>query len=641
MATQSIEVKDFTGGRNFLTSPFNVYPTEAEIFTNIALDSTGMRTANYIPVQKLLPARGSNAYQVAPKEGEAYTLSHATESVTEKVRHFQGSEYIINAGIPYKLNGAGKLASTVVANTIVGHAVQTAHTAPADGVKIKAVNYIYYMSTYSAAGFESPLEEIGHSVGHKTWDTNFTVELASDQVITLDKLPATGDYVRIYRMGDNISQPALVCQIDSAGIITLHRGPISWDNTKKELTFALLDDLLGIFARTWGAVYPGDLRYLAATKYGLAAAKGSQLYLSMGRPDAWSELTMLNFGSTITGVASVYRGILVFTESTYLYLITGADPFNLDVNVVSTDIGCASNSSLSEIGHKALIWVYNRRFYVFSGSKVEELEANTYDFDFFARQGFSEEVTAVSGQNKYLVGDDNGLVMVDMNHRYNPFIDYNLMPQFIANHKPAYLRDVLTKGHKTIGAYHHDGSFYVLHREVYGDVEYVDKYPETDDFEIGCYTSPPTPEDWDCVTDTSKECPDPYVGLYGPETPIEPTACFVGAVVGRYNIHTLDIVPVMTDAEYKSPMFTFGDMNAPIIFTSVEVLFEGELDVFVYIDDVEVRTKVEFVSQRRGTARIVLPSKQAQGNFLQVKLRFNGAVYGYRVMGDPLYSASK
>jgi len=661
MATQSIEVKDFTGGRNFITSPFNLYPTEAPVFSNISLDTTGMRTRNLRPNVQLLAARGENPIQVAPVLGEAYDLSFAESSYLEKVRFYQGNRYIIKSGTPYMLGDNDELFSTTVDNTLSATAPQEAYTPTgAIGVEHEIVQYTYYISYRSAAGFESALEEIDVVNGLIQWDANFTTQTASNQDIVVAAPPAAGDYGRIYRMGNNISFPSLVFQFDSAWVVTLSSGLVV--SNAGTFSFALLDHELGGYATTWGAVYPEDLQYLTATKYGLAAAKGSQIYLSMNKPDAWSELSMLNLGSKITGIASIYKGFLIFTQSAYLYMVTGAGISSLQINLLSTDIGCTSNSAIAEVSQHALVWVYARRFYMFTGSSVRELEPNTYDFDYFIRKGFTNEATAISMYNKYYIGSDLGVTILDFNHRYKPFIDFDMPPEF-RNVQSCYMREIEVKGERLPGMYKDDSSFWSLDTITYKGVNYQDLVPPTDNWGIGCYEDDIGAKPL-CSVEDETSCLQ--IGCFGaiPNCVVTIEACMEwleddcidnegdciapsggctdGAVVGLYpEDFTQDLIPVQYLSNYYSPMFTFGNMNEQCTFSSIEVLFEGELSIFAYIDDREIVFRDNYASSEPKTARLPLPNHEARGSFLQVRLVFNGAIYGYRVNGEPLRQYSK
>ena len=57
MATQAVEVKNFTGGRNSIKEPFNLFTSESVELRNIAIDTVAMRTCNYVPSKVLLGLR--------------------------------------------------------------------------------------------------------------------------------------------------------------------------------------------------------------------------------------------------------------------------------------------------------------------------------------------------------------------------------------------------------------------------------------------------------------------------------------------------------------------------------------------------------------------------------------------------------
>lgn len=190
---------------------------------------------------------------------------------------------------------------------------------------------------------------------------------------------------------------------------------------------------------------------------------------------------------------------------------------------------------------------------------------------------------------------------------------------------------------RVLGVYHTDGSFHRIEEVVYAEVGYVDNYPPTDDWAMGCYTTPPT-----CTQDDTTCLELGGFGGYNMEVD-EPT-CDDGGVLGRYPEYGDDTVGLAAfyKAEYLSPKLTFGDVAGQATWSSVEVLYEGELDIFVYIDDVEVvLNEGNFISSSKEVARVLMPKEQSRGVNIEVKLRFDGAVYGFRVNGEPLLQYSK
>lgn len=661
--TQTIEIKDFTGGENNIVDPFSVYPTEAQTMKNISVSSTGMKTKNLKLVQMIIPPRlptttynithnGDNVVyngdnlihtreivgspiQVAPETGNIYDMSFSDDSYYEKIRFYQGKNFIINTGIVYEMGANNTLVSTQVDQTLVATATQNATLAVPDLELTTVVQYTYYVSYRNSSGYESPLEEIGTVNAHVTFSDNYTVETASEQAI-VTTFPADGDYGRIYRMGHNISFPSLVFQFDHVGDVTLNKVPVNL--ATDTFTFQALDNEVGEYGMTWGGVYPtSPLKYLTATKYGLAASSGSQVYLSMNTPDAWSALGSLNFGSVVTGIASVHRGFIVFTESTYLYAVTGSSLGNLRVDLISTDVGCSSNSSIAEVGEHMLIWIYKTKFYSSNGSTVNELEANTYYYEFFRKYGNDKDVTGVSVNNQYYVGYDEGVIGIDLTQNYKPFIQFTLPTAYTDPGYSGLVREFLHDHSRVIGVYHSDGSFHRIEEVTYSEVGYVDNYPPTDGWAMGCYTT-----DVVCEEDFTTCLELGGFGGYNMST-IEQT-CDDGGVIGRYPEYGDESagLAVSYKSEYLSPKFSFGDVASQATWSSVEVLFEGELDVFVFVDDVEVITNEgNFISSSKTVARVLLPNEQSRGINIEVKLRFNGAIYGFRMNGEPLYQMSK
>lgn len=624
--TQSIEVKDFTGGANNIVNPFNIYPNEAESMKNVTVNTTGLITKNYILDAEIIPpkAQPTDPIQIAPLGTFKYDLTTSIESYYEKVRFYQGENYMLINGVPNRLKD-GVSSPAFVTTALTGDAPQNTTLGTPDLTYTTIEKYTYFMSYRNSAGFESSLLEIGTVFAHRTFNGTFSVETMSAQDVTVSALPSAGDYIRIYRMGGSISFPSLVFQSDSTGAITLNKVGVSYSALK--FTFSAFDDDLGEYGETWGAVNPPYLKYLTATKFGLAAANGSQVYLSMNKPDAWSAFNMLNFGSPIVAIASVYSGFLVFTESTYLYLVSGSSLGNLRVDLLSTDVGCSSNSSIAEVGQHALIWIHKRRFYVFNGSSVQELEPHTYDYLFFLLQGYDKDITAISYEGQYYASTVNGMVSIDLLGKYKPFVDFDLETTVLVANEASYLREFQYSHQRRIGAYKPDGSFWSLREYIYGDPVYVDEFPENDGWAMGAYTNPP-------IADTdSTQCV--YLGGFSGYLEVVPDPCpgVDGALIGNYTNNGVVSTPSLYRSLYKGPRLAFNTQTATSKFHAVEVLYEGELLVNVYIDDILVATK-ESINPGEDLCRVLIPSNKVKGKYIQVELSFDGKISSYRVDGE-------
>ena len=628
--TQSIELKEFNGGTNNIASPFLLFPNEGVYMKNVCCNGKHMVTKNYILDAQVVPPKASptDPLQIAPQGTYTYDMTTSLEDYYEKVRFYQGEDYVLINGIPTRLKDG--VASSVLVTNTVDNTTAVQATLPIPDLNYTTVEkYTYFISYRNSAGFESPLEEIGTVYAHRTFDTTYTTETASEQTIQINNgPPAVGDYCRIYRMGGNISFPSLVFQFDSSWNITLNLANVTYTATGN-FKFRFLDDDLGIYGETWGGVYPPYLSYMTATKFGLAAANGSQVYLSMNKPDAWSALNMLNFGSKIVGIASVYRGFLVFTESTYLYLVSGASLSTLRIDLISTDVGCSSNSSIAEVGQHALVWIYKRRMFMFNGSTVNELEANTYDYQFFHRQGGDKDITAVSYEGQYLASTEEGMVVTPLMTQYKPFIEYQLETTLLVENEASYIREFLYEHDRRIGAYKPDGSFWALKEYTYGDETYIDEYPELVDFALGAYTNPPTAE----VDNSVCVYPGEYGGLDDPALPTDPCTDS-GVLIGNYTNGNVIATPILYRGHYKGPKLAFNAQTTQCKFNLVEILYEGELIVHVYIDEILVAQK-EVISSDMTTARVHIPSELVRGNYIQVGLYFNGKIFSYRVDGEP------
>ncbi len=148
---------------------------------------------------------------------------------------------------------------------------------------------------------------------------------------------------RLYRLGGDLSNFALVAELDNA--VTTYT-----DRTKD----TNIDGRILTSADFFPA--PAGLSYIEHSAGMLFGAVGSTLrFTPVGKPDAWPLSYSIAFESKITGLAEVANGLLVFTR-TKTYLITGTGPSTLARQLVDSNQGCVAPESIQKLA-SAAIWL--------------------------------------------------------------------------------------------------------------------------------------------------------------------------------------------------------------------------------------------------------------------------------------------
>lgn len=151
------------------------------------------------------------------------------------------------------------------------------------------------------------------------------------------------DQKRIYRVGGDITSFELVDTID---------------NDTTTFTDDIKDtDVDGTTLTTpVASAAPIGLQYMVQTNAMVFGCVDNALrFTPIGLPDSWPEVYSIEYESTLTGLAVVATGLLVFTEFK-THLVTGSGPTSLSTYQLSGDQGCINAKSIQQIGTEA-VWV--------------------------------------------------------------------------------------------------------------------------------------------------------------------------------------------------------------------------------------------------------------------------------------------
>lgn len=144
------------------------------------------------------------------------------------------------------------------------------------------------------------------------------------------------DFIRLYRVGGELTKFTLVAEVADGTSLYL-------DTLKdSELTGELL-------STTNYDAPPSGLKYITQAYAMIFGAVGSKLYYTpIGKPNAWPGDYFIECVETITGIAIVANGVLVFTRTRTL-IVSGTGPTSLSKSPMSMSQGCIDHYSIANI----------------------------------------------------------------------------------------------------------------------------------------------------------------------------------------------------------------------------------------------------------------------------------------------------
>lgn len=243
--------------------------------------------------------------------------------------------------------------------------------------------YTYYNSVDGTESAPAPLtNEIMWQLDKKVKLSNFTI--SDDPQV---------DMIRVYRVNDGITLPALTLEIPNVE-------DEYYDYTPTLALTTVLD--------TFDNIPPIEgIRYLTEA-YGLFfAANGTKLVWSqVGNANYWPVANSLDFGFVITGILPIYTGILVM-GLTKTDLLSGTSSETFARESVSKTQGCRSHKSCKLInyfpcwvGLDGICTISNGAIEVISRDKLGDLDLNIVD-------------TAVLHDTYWILTNDHTILAMD------------------------------------------------------------------------------------------------------------------------------------------------------------------------------------------------------------------------------------
>lgn len=177
--------------------------------------------------------------------------------------------------------------------------------------------------------------------------------------ISFINLPSTteAERKRIYRIGGVLSNFALIADLPMATTSFVDNIP---DNKIDGRILNSADYLPA----------PAGMTFIEQSSGMVFGAVGTKVrFTPPGKPDAWPASYEIPFESTVTGLAEVSNGILVFTAFK-TYLLVGTGPTTIAKVLVDSAQGCLSGRSIQKLAGSA-IWVSSDGICISSGGPAQ------------------------------------------------------------------------------------------------------------------------------------------------------------------------------------------------------------------------------------------------------------------------------
>lgn len=280
--------------------------------------------------------------------------------------------------------------------------VTTSVTLTGQGTAVDPAIPITYVITYYNAntGAESAPSLVGTINKHTTSQTLGTLPASLDPQVT---------HIRIYRLGDNITEYSLVAAVA---------------NTAGTFVDDIADDMIDGTILTTNGYMPAPIgaKYLTEFNAMLFAADGDQLrFTPIGVPYAWPLEYYLDIPGTITGIGKTPIGLLVFTL-TKTILVTGTGPSSLAQQLIADDKGCITHDSITNIKGQT-VWVSLQGIAASSGGPPEIITKEFIGFDTAdetTHELFATAVNALEFNEAYYIHFEEAGKMAVMDFAYQP-----------------------------------------------------------------------------------------------------------------------------------------------------------------------------------------------------------------------------
>ena len=375
-----MELQTFNGGLNTRLAPHLIAANEALEYSNIDNTSGTLKSvyqesnieimlkryAYYFEAKSKWISSSTKHYYLEYQQNLYYTELNSVPKYTDGIR-----EYLLGILAPTKKPVGTAISEGILTGT-----------------------YTYVMTFYnSTKGIESQPTPVSNEI------------VVAEQSILLNALEVSTDSQvdkrKIYRVGGTLTSFSLVAIISNSSS--------SFTDDVSDVDI-LGDDMVATDYRQ----APSDLKYLVEAYGIMFGALDDKLYFSVaGSFTYWPATYFIDFPVTITGIAVISTGVLVFT--TYkTYIVTGTSRVTFSKRLFSADQGCVTFDSVQNV-KGTLVWVSTDGICAVSGALVVVISKNK-----IGTVNFVIKDSAFHNEVYYAVKADNSIISYDF--RFNTVI---------------------------------------------------------------------------------------------------------------------------------------------------------------------------------------------------------------------------
>lgn len=225
------------------------------------------------------------------------------------------------------------------------------------------------------------------------------ISLAANKDVLISGIVASTDtqvdLIRIYRIGDGVTEYTLVREIPNEGTTTFID-----DIATLSLEATLLDSFNNYPP-------PSDLKYITEAYGIMFGSVGDKVRFSLiGEPDYWPPSNEIDFAHTITGLFPVPNGVLVFSR-TKTDILAGTNSSNFAVLPISGEHGSVSHYS-GKLVKNTPTWVSLDGISNYSGGVVRIVSKEA-----LGKLSLNVVNTAVYNEEYYISLSDGTLLVMD------------------------------------------------------------------------------------------------------------------------------------------------------------------------------------------------------------------------------------
>lgn len=373
-----MKLKTFDGGKNIRVDPSLILANEAVTYQNINNESLVLKSEkDYTLLAQEVRGQFYNFKgEWLSSDGERSYVEYKDvlyySEISKEAKRYDGFREIKLGITPPDTAPTATQANPTASEKISASAITLQYC------------YTYYNSQDNIESVPSPISTELNLDADKVVDITDLVQSTDTQV----------DKIRLYRIGDGITEFTLVMEVDNL------EATLRDDLPTVDLPGSLLDSVDNYPA-------PEGIRFLTEAYGIMFGAVGDKLVFStIGKPEYWPAAFEIDFASDLKGILPIAAGILVFTENS-TRLIVGSNATEFKKLKVTDEQGSISHLSGKTV--KTIpVWLSKDGFCTFVNGGVEVLSK-----DKLGKQTLSVKNAVVHDEIYYVCLTDGTLLAMD------------------------------------------------------------------------------------------------------------------------------------------------------------------------------------------------------------------------------------